>query len=273
MSFEAINWAFSQPVSKSSAKFVLVAMANLAGDDMTCWPSYKHLTDATGQDIKTVEAGIRRLREEGFIVATGDRKGATGQVIVYRLNTTKTGVVSIQEHPSFSKSNTPVFPVNTPELGVVSEEAKTPVFPGNTPVFPSKDPQISHVTPPKTGGGTTNEPPMNRKEPPKKKARAASSFVLPDWLNEVHWKAWHSCSKRRNATEEQMQLAVEKLAGWREKGEDFAGALENAAVGGWQGLFLPTKNGVTQAPRNSGRHSGFGAIDYTTGIDADGTFA
>jgi len=37
----------------------------------------------------------------------------------------------------------------------------------------------------------------------------------------------------------QMELAVAKLDGWRQAGLDHAGALENAAVGGWQGLFLP----------------------------------
>lgn len=146
MSNEAINWALEQPVSKSSAKFVLVAMANLAGPEMTCWPSYKHLTTATAQDVKTVQAGLRRLREEGFITDTGDRKGITGQVIVYRLNTPEFG--GVQPLPK-----TPEIPTKTPETGGLSETAKTPVFPGNTPKFPGKDPQISLETPPKTGDG------------------------------------------------------------------------------------------------------------------------
>ena len=169
MSFEAINWAMSQTVGKSSAKFVLVVMANMAGDESTCWPSCKHLADVTGQDIKTVEAGIKRLRDEGHITDTGARKGATGQVIVYRLNTPENGAVTRIETPpnlgALDIPNTPVFPGNTP------------VFPGNTPVFPVKDPQISRETPPKTGDGTIME---SIKEPKEKKT--ARTLDIPDSL-------------------------------------------------------------------------------------------
>jgi DNA-binding transcriptional ArsR family regulator len=158
LSNEAINWALEQPVSKSSAKFVLVAMANLAGADMTCWPSYKHLTSATAQDIKTVQAGLRRLREDGYITDTGERKGSTGQVIVYRLNTPEFG--GVRPLPK-----TPEIPTKTPENGGVSEASKTPVFPDKTPVFPAKDPQISHERPPKTGDGTTKDTSRTPQEP------------------------------------------------------------------------------------------------------------
>jgi pyocin large subunit-like protein len=116
-----MRWAMSQPVAKSSAKFVLVAMAdcvNADGATMVCWPSVRHLADMTGQDIKTVEAGMRRLREQGFIVDTKERRGETGQVIVYRLNTPKTGAVS---GPHSGASNTPgirdPLQTNTPARG------------------------------------------------------------------------------------------------------------------------------------------------------------
>jgi hypothetical protein len=73
----------------------------------------------------------------------------------------------------------------------------------------------------------------------KKKRVAAPTFPLPEWINQSHWNAWHSCAKRKNATPEQKQLAVEKLDAWRQQGVDHASALENAAVAGWQGLFKP----------------------------------
>ena len=37
-------------------------------------------------------------------------------------------------------------------------------------------------------------------------------------------------------------MAVDKLDQWRLAGENHAGALENAAMSGYQGLFLPTAN-------------------------------
>jgi hypothetical protein len=64
---------------------------------------------------------------------------------------------------------------------------------------------------------------------------------LPDWINRSHWDTWHSTAKRKRATTAQKQLAVDELSAWRDAGEDFAGALKNAAIGGNQGLFLPNK--------------------------------
>lgn len=77
-------------------------------------------------------------------------------------------------------------------------------------------------------------------EPPNPPTRAPG-FLLPDWINPKHWDAWHSNPKRRKASDAQKQMAVDKLGAWRTDGLDFAGALEQSAVGGYQGLFLPDK--------------------------------
>jgi DNA-binding transcriptional ArsR family regulator len=160
LSYEAIRWALRLPIEKSSAKLVLVAMAdcvNSEAGDMLCWPSYKHLTDITGQDAKTVEAGLRRLREAGYITDTRQRKGTTGQVVVYRLN--------------------------TPEFGAVETDRKTPVFPVKTPVFPMKDPQISGERPPKTGDGIRNGIRNGtKKEVEDKRLSALPPSVLADYM-------------------------------------------------------------------------------------------
>jgi hypothetical protein len=82
--------------------------------------------------------------------------------------------------------------------------------------------------------------------------RAAPTFELPDWINKTHWDAWHSCSKRKNASDAQKQMAVDKLDSWRQQGIDHAAALENAAIAGWQGLFKPD---VPAAAMTPGRRS------------------
>ena len=66
-----------------------------------------------------------------------------------------------------------------------------------------------------------------------------ATFPVPDWINRQHWDAWHSCPKRKKATDAQKQMAVDKLDSWRKQGIDHAAALENAAIAGWQGLFKP----------------------------------
>ncbi|HEY8606611.1 MAG TPA: helix-turn-helix domain-containing protein [Noviherbaspirillum sp.] len=159
MSVEAISWAFAQPIRHSTAKFVLVAMANHADADRFCWPSIPHLIEQTAQDRKTVQENIRRLREWGFIEDTGERKGSTKQVIVYRLKTPENGPVS-------DASDNEKRTINTPENGPVKEAQKRnssengtgPNFPHNRPVFPSKEARFSRETGPKTGPGTVMEP-------------------------------------------------------------------------------------------------------------------
>ncbi len=76
----------------------------------------------------------------------------------------------------------------------------------------------------------------------KRTKQKADAFVLPDWINKTHWDAWHSCSKRKNATNAQKYLAVKKLSEWKDIGIDYGLALENAALAGWQGLFEPKAN-------------------------------
>jgi uncharacterized protein YdaU (DUF1376 family) len=73
-------------------------------------------------------------------------------------------------------------------------------------------------------------------------------FVLPDWIDRDHWDAWHSTPKRKKATPQQKQLAIKKLQAWRDQGLDYAGALENAATGGYQGLFLPNQTRANANP-------------------------
>ena len=75
---------------------------------------------------------------------------------------------------------------------------------------------------------------------------ASAPFLLPTWINVNHWDAWHSCPKRKKATNAQKQMAIDKLAKWRDDGIDYAQALENAAIGGWQGLFEPKSQTVPQ---------------------------
>ena len=141
MSVEAITWALKTTVSHSSAKFVLVVMANCSSaETMEAYPSIAHLSESTEQDRKTVIANIKRLVESGHITDTGKRKGATGQVIVYRLNSTENGIVKESQKRNSTKNGT------------------VPDSPINSPVFPDKESQISHVTVPKTGHGTVSEP-------------------------------------------------------------------------------------------------------------------
>ena len=92
MSVEAINWALSQDIERSSEKFVLVVMANRCNDQWLCWPSISSIVEDTSQNRKTVQENLARLKNSGLICANGMRKGATGSVVVYALSRPENGL-------------------------------------------------------------------------------------------------------------------------------------------------------------------------------------
>ena len=171
MSVEAIAWALAQQVDRSSAKFVLVAMANCANADMTCWPSIQYLTEATCQDRKTVMENVRRLREAGFINPTGEHRGKTSQVAVYQLQEPAQKRASlVGEQGNGSEGKSPVFDAKSTENGTVQTVPKTDA---KSTVFPAKESRFSVETVPKTVHGTVKEPKeepsRNQKEKKKEK--------------------------------------------------------------------------------------------------------
>ena len=192
---------------QSGQKMVLLALCDNANDQGECYPSISMLSAKCSLSERSVFKHIAELEQDGAI----RRENRNGRSTIYHLDPCK---------------------FCTPEESAPLKNLHTtPADTSPTPLHPV------HPTPADSAPITINEPSI---EPKKKKAAgAASSFVLPDWINKKHWDAWHSCAKRKKATDEQKQLAVEKLDGWRLAGIDYAAALESAAVGGWQGLFKP----------------------------------
>jgi DNA-binding transcriptional ArsR family regulator len=198
-------------------KFVLLSLCDNANDQGDCFPSISMIAKRCSMGERTVQGHINELEKVGILV----RHERAGRSTVYTINPRRFCTPADSAPPQILRP--------TP-----ADSAPPP-------------PQILHPTPADSAPITQKEPSIEPKGNPKKKARELFSFELPDWINRRHWDAWHSSARRKNATPEQMKIAVEKLAKWREAGEDFAGALENAAEGGWQGLFLPQKRGAQGA--------------------------
>ena len=119
MSVEAITWALKQPVSNSSAKFVLVLLANCAdGKEFLCFPSAAYIAEATAQDLKTVKLNLKKLKELGLIEDSGQRIGETRRVIVYRLLVGKNGPIEQTQKRNDSKNGiVPKTAGNRPKNG------------------------------------------------------------------------------------------------------------------------------------------------------------
>ncbi|MEA9551715.1 helix-turn-helix domain-containing protein [Xanthomonas campestris] len=161
MSVEAITWALKQPVDKSSAKFVLVVLANCAGgDNWEAYPSVAYLAEATGQDRKTVLTNMARLVAAGLIRDTGHRRGTTNQVIVYRINPSSAAVHhgdasapspsvehQIKQSQKRDRSSVEHFDSEQARNWDSFEAGTVPFFPGNSPVFPPKQSQKRDTEP------------------------------------------------------------------------------------------------------------------------------
>lgn len=236
LSVEAISWAFQQPVPHASAKFVLVAMANHADADMRCWPSSAHLCSQTAQDRKTVQANLQRLREWGYIVDTGERRGATKQVPVYLLRQPENEPVKgLKNTPEVGGNTTGNGPIEDAQKRAASTDETGPNFPPNRPVFPRKQAQISPETGPKTGHGTIRnhqEPSGNHK---------TNARELPDWLPLDAWSGYLEMrkAKKKAPTERALDLLLIDLDKFRAAGHDVAAILDKSTVEGWTGIYEP----------------------------------
>jgi hypothetical protein len=68
MSNEALTWAFRQGISCADGKFVLVALADYADDEGSCYPGQERLATMTGQSVRTVRRQLANL--EGLSLIT-----------------------------------------------------------------------------------------------------------------------------------------------------------------------------------------------------------
>lgn len=224
MSVEAISWALDQPIKHSTAKFVLVVLANCAhGETMTAYPSTGYLVDATGQDRKTVLSNLRRLMDLGLIADTGERRGATKQVVVYQLNTARGDAAKQAQMRNGSKNGT-----------VPKTDRNSTVFPGKGSRFSAKQSQKRDTEP--------LEPSGNRKSNQKK---PREQVALPDWLPTDAWDDWLKFRKslrKSPFTDKAQALSLRTLTDLHAKGFDARQIIERSIERGWTGLFEPRQD-------------------------------
>lgn len=78
MSYQAINWAYDAAVS-GTAKSVLVALANFADEEGSCFPSQTRISHMTGTSERTVRRAITHLEAVGLLSKTTRYGGVDGR--------------------------------------------------------------------------------------------------------------------------------------------------------------------------------------------------
>lgn len=116
MSRAATDWAWDMNPGKAPLKLILLSMADRADEDHCCFPSIDRLVKDTSLNKKTVQAGINELAKMGLIKDTGERRGPTRRVRVFRL--------MLNTQPP-AKPNKPKIG-NVPKKGNVTENGNVP---------------------------------------------------------------------------------------------------------------------------------------------------
>jgi len=69
-----MNWAWEQPVAKSTNKLVLLALADHANADGECWPSMKRIAERSDISPRQVSRAINELVELGLVEKASRRR-------------------------------------------------------------------------------------------------------------------------------------------------------------------------------------------------------
>lgn len=87
MSIKVMNWAWSQDISNSSRKLVLLALADRANDDGECWPGITSLAEKCSIPRRTLIRALASLEEQGLIsVRRRPGEGSGRQTNLYQIN-------------------------------------------------------------------------------------------------------------------------------------------------------------------------------------------
>lgn len=160
MSLDAMRWVKKTTTGRSSAKAVLTWLADMCGADLTTYPSIAALVKVTELDKKTVQASLQYLIEKGFIQDTGERRGRTRQIPVYRLLGVEESVADsertqkrehYQKRDRLNKETQKRDALNEPKNGtVIHKEPENGCLQNDQriPFFPSNDPKNGIRNPP-----------------------------------------------------------------------------------------------------------------------------
>jgi hypothetical protein len=233
-----------------SEKLAMLALADWCNDQ---GGSLHPSINSIAHKINVSESQARRIVHgfinDGYLTVLANHNGGDrGQTRHYKLN------VEMLATPSTSATR-------TPSIDATPCADATPSMDAREPLAPMRATPSTHDT------LTTIEPSI---EPPIKNKAKKPAFVLPDWINQKHWDAWHLHPKRKSLSNEQKQLAVDQLKEWKDAGLDYETALKNSATNNWQGIFLPAQGkAVNGQPKTKMDISG---IDYKAGVNPDGSF-
>lgn len=243
MSNEAINWALKQRTGRSSSKAVLFVLANAASRHRSwAYPSMAFLIECTELDRKTVIVAMRELRKRGYITDTGERKGSTRQIIVYRLNLPE--VVASEGSQERDGLETESSPKLEPK--------------GPSP--PRKGSRISAEHAQKRNSEASGTSKSNPQEAAQAAAPNSIELVLPPWMPALDWHRW--CAHKGPIFGcIQQQARLNALAADVRDGHDPVRMIDLAIANGWKDLHAKSDTLIGEPLRKGEARQQATAVD------------
>ena len=231
-------WKADMP---SGRKFVLLSLCDNSNDQGECFPSISMISKRCSMSERAVQGHIRDLEKLGILNCI-ERAGRSN---IYRIN---------------------------PRRFCTPADSAPPQILHPTPADSAPPPpQILHPTPADSAPITIKEPSIEPKGNPKNSALACPS--------DVPQQVWDDFLSIRKAKKSPLtSTALEGIRAEAAKaGMTLDAALAMCCVRGWAGFkhsWVDSQAQQTRTPqaRNSGRHSGFASMNYTAGINDDGSF-
>jgi DNA replication protein DnaD len=118
MSYELTTLSFEQKNLSLSEHSILNILAFRANENGECWPSVKSLIQNSSADRKTVIKSIQCLINKNLLKKTGELKGRTKSVPVYKL------MLSSPKNGTCSDISSPVFSRSSPKNGTAKQSQK-----------------------------------------------------------------------------------------------------------------------------------------------------
>jgi hypothetical protein len=224
-----------------------LALADHASDDGSrIYPGIAALAEKTRQSERTIQYQLRRMQDDGWLILVGNGNGGRSMASEYKISPEW---VKGAEIAPFKKGA-------SDDIKGASDSTK-----GCNP----QHKRVQQVAPANNHHRTIIEPSKNHHK----------TLARPEGVTEQVWSDFLALRKAKKSNLTQTALDGIRLEA-EKAGINLGDALTVCCMRGWQGFKADWINSISiPAKQTNGnrKHSGFTNLNYTEGINDDGSFA
>ena len=254
MSVRLMAEVFDRYPNGGGEMLLALALADHASDDGTSvYPKVKALAEKTRQSERTVQYQLRAMQEAGWLILVGSGNGGRSMSTEYRIS------------PIWIKGAnfSPIEKGATDDIKGATDDTK-----GCNP----QHKRVQRVAPANNHHRTINEP-----SEPSGNARKRAAPAKPDDVSQQAFDEWVEVRKSKRAGKPTSLVWAAMRREAAKAGISVDEAVTQCVEAGWQGFradWYANRNAKVSlgTPAKSGKHTGFSNLNYSEGIQDDGSF-